>query len=92
MLAGAVAANGGGAVFLPQANGEEAPAYVEPQIDIEGQVEAAMAAVVKPTATEVTDGDVLSALLEQGVVTKDAIVHGLAVHMLGDKAYTHLDD
>lgn len=44
-----------------------------------------MAAVQKPAAGEVTDGDVLSALLEQGVVTKDAIVHGLAVHMLGEQ-------
>jgi hypothetical protein len=71
-----------------QANGEDPPAAEEPQIDVEAQVEAAMAAVQHPTAAEVTDGDVLSALLEQGVVTKEAIVHGLAVHMLGDEAYT----
>jgi hypothetical protein len=71
-----------------QANGEESPAIEEPHIDVEAQVEAAMAAVQRPTAAEVTDGDVLSALLEQGVVTKDAIVHGLAVHMLGAEAYT----
>jgi hypothetical protein len=71
-----------------QANGEEPPASEEPQIDVETQLEAAMAAVQHPTAAEVTDGDVLSALLEQGVVSKEVIVHGLAVHMLGDEAYT----
>lgn len=69
-----------------QADGEEPPPYEEPQTDIESQVEAAVAAVQKATASEVTDGDVLSALMEHGVVTKDAIVHGLAVHMLGDEA------
>lgn len=72
-----------------QANGEEPPPFEEPQLDIEGQVEAAMAAVQKPAPSEVTDGDVLSALMEQGVVTKETIVHGLAVHMLGDKAHTN---
>lgn len=75
-----------------QANGDEPAAYEEPQLDVESQVEGAMAAVQRPVASEVTDGDVLSALLEQGVVTKEAIVHGLALHMLGDKAYLHQQD
>ena len=51
-----------------------------------------MAAVEKPTASEVTDGDVLSALMEHGVVTKEAIVHGLAVHMLGDGTHTNTEE
>ena len=41
-----------------------------------------MAAVKQSTVSEVTDADVLSALLEQEVVSKQAIVHGLALHML----------
>jgi hypothetical protein len=65
-----------------QANGEEPPEATEPQIDIEAEVEAAMAAVKQSTASEVTDADVLSALLEQEVVSKHAIIEGLALHML----------
>lgn len=66
-----------------QANGEEVPeAAEEPQVEIEAEVEAAMAAVKQATASEVTDADVLSALLEQEVVSKSAIVEGLALHML----------
>lgn len=65
-----------------QANGEEPLEASEPQVDIEAEVEAAMAAVKQSTVSEVTDADVLSALLEQEVVSKQAIVHGLALHML----------
>ena len=68
-----------------QANGEEPPETAEPQIDIEAEVEAAMAAVKPATASEVTDADVLSALLEQEVVSKQAIVEGLALHMLSEQ-------
>lgn len=64
-----------------QANGEEPPQPVEPQIDVEAEVEAAMAAVKQPTASDVTDADVLSALLEQELVTRSAIVQALALHM-----------
>ncbi|KAF6259091.1 radial spoke protein 3-domain-containing protein [Scenedesmus sp. NREL 46B-D3] len=84
----AAAAEAEAAATAAEANGEEPPASKQPQVDVEAEVEAAMAAVQRSTAAEVTDGDVLSALLEQGVVTKEAIVHGLAVHMLGSDAYT----
>ena len=66
-----------------QEAGEEPPSAAESAAeDIEAAVAAAVAAVPKPDAAEVTDGDVLSALMEQGVVTKDAIVQGLALHAL----------
>jgi hypothetical protein len=68
-----------------QANGEEPPEQAEPQVDIEAEVEAAMAAVKQSTASEVTDADVLSALLEQEVVSKHAIIEGLALHMLAQE-------
>jgi hypothetical protein len=41
-----------------------------------------MAAVQKPPAAEVTDGDVVSALIDKGVLSKESIVQGLALHML----------
>lgn len=69
-------------LMLLQANGEDPPESVEPQIDVEAEVEAAMAAVKQAAKTDVTDTDVLSALLEQEVVSKPAIVQALAVHML----------
>lgn len=69
-----------------EANGEEPPEHVEPQIDIEAEVEAAMAAVKHKTAADITDADVLSALLEQELVSKQAIVEGLALHMLSQQA------
>lgn len=65
-----------------QANGEEPPEYVEPAIDIEAEVEAAMGAVAQPPTGDVTDADVLSALLEQEAVSKAAIVQGLALHYM----------
>lgn len=68
-----------------QANCEEVPEAAEPQVDIEAEVEAAMAAVKQAPASEVTDADVLSALLEQEVVSKHAIVEGLALHMLAQQ-------
>lgn len=48
----------------------------------------AVEAVVKPEPKPVTDGDVLSAMLDRGVVTKDAVVQSLAVNSLGEDAYT----
>lgn len=66
---------------LLQANGEEPPEPSEPQVDIEQQVEAAMAAVKAPCSSSVTDADVLSALIEQDVVSKAAIVQALAMHL-----------
>jgi hypothetical protein len=52
---------------------------------VEAEVAAAAAAVAKPEPSEVTDADVLSALMEQGVVSKDAIVQGLAAQVLKEE-------
>ncbi len=41
-----------------------------------------MAAVVRPTVTDITDGDVLSALLERGSVSREALVQALALFSL----------
>lgn len=71
------------ALNCAQSNGEEPSPYQEPDLDVEGRVAAAMAAVAAQPAAPVTDADVLSALMEQGVLTKDAIVNALAVSMLG---------
>lgn len=57
--------------------------------DIEAEVAAAMDAITKPEPREVTDGDVLSALIEKGVLTKQALAQALAVAALGDAAYMH---
>lgn len=73
--------------------GEEEPAELpevtldEPMVDVEAEVEKAVEAVVKPEPKEITDGDVLSAMLDKGVITKDGIVQAMAIHSLGDKAY-----
>lgn len=50
---------------------------------------AAKDAVVKPQPREITDGDVLSALIEKGVVTKEALVQAFAVAALGEESYLH---
>lgn len=69
-----------------QAISEEPPEpAAESAVDIEAEVEAAMAAVKQASATEVTDADVLSALLEQEVISRHAIVEGLALHMLKEQ-------
>jgi hypothetical protein len=52
------------------------------------QVTKAIEAVVKPEPKEVTDGDVLSAMMDKGIVTKEGIVQSLAVNSLGDAAFT----
>lgn len=49
---------------------------------------AAAAAVEAQPPREVSDGDVLSALIDKGLVTKDAIVQALAIDSIGDGAYT----
>lgn len=64
-----------------QAAGEEVPEAAAAQIDIEAEVEAAVAAVKPPESIEVTDADVLSALIEQEAVSKAAIVQALAMHL-----------
>jgi hypothetical protein len=71
-----------GVIVLQEAGEEPPEAVTAAAEDIEAAVTAAVAAVPKPPAAEVTDGDVLSALMEQGVVTKDAIVQALALHAL----------
>lgn len=53
--------------------------------DVEAEVAAAMEGVAKPQPREVTDGDVLSALMEKGAVTKEALIRALAVASLGEQ-------
>ena len=48
----------------------------------------AVEAVVKPEPKQVTDGHVMSAMLDKGIVTKDAIVQALAIYELGPEAYS----
>lgn len=52
------------------------------------QVTKAVEAVIKPEPKEVTDGDVLSAMIDKAIVTKEGIVQSLAVHSLGEAAFT----
>mmetsp|Transcript_26974 Transcript_26974/g.58970 ORF Transcript_26974/g.58970 Transcript_26974/m.58970 type:complete len:523 (-) Transcript_26974:552-2120(-) len=59
----------------------------EPALDMEAVVAAAMEAVVKPPVKEITDGDLLSALIDKAVITKDGIVQNLAIAGLGDEAW-----
>ena len=47
---------------------------------------AATAAVARPTASEVTDGDVLSALLERDAVSREQLVQALALCTLKSTA------
>jgi hypothetical protein len=65
-----------------QEAGEEPPPEPEPVVDVEVAVAAATAAVAKPAAGEVTDGDVLSALLERGSLTREQLVQALALDSL----------
>ncbi len=67
---------------ISQANGEEPSAAPEPEVDVEAAVAEAVAAVPKPEPSEVTDGDVLSALMDKGEVVKDDIVQALALDAL----------
>mmetsp|Transcript_19841 Transcript_19841/g.34202 ORF Transcript_19841/g.34202 Transcript_19841/m.34202 type:complete len:529 (+) Transcript_19841:243-1829(+) len=59
----------------------------EPMVDVEAEVAKAVEAVPRPEPKPVTDGDVLSAMLDKGVVAKDAIVQSLAIHMLAEDSY-----
>jgi len=43
--------------------------------------------VVKAEPKEITDGDVMSALIDKELVTKDSIVQALAISQLGEQAY-----
>jgi len=52
-------------------------------------VEAAVAAVEPAEAKEVTDADVLSALIEAAPDLKDAILTSMAVCHIGDAAWIH---
>lgn len=77
------------AVATAEENGEEPPEWEEPDMDVESQVVAVMDALVKSEPPEVTDGDILSAMLEKGTLTKDAVIHALAVDAMGEAAYVH---
>ena len=56
-------------------------------IDVEAAVAAAVEAVVKPEPKEVTIDDILGALLDKAVITKDAIMQAMALDALGEEAY-----
>jgi hypothetical protein len=43
--------------------------------------------VVKAEPKEVTDGDIMSALIDKELVSKDSIVQALAISQLGEHAY-----
>eukprot|EP00798_Chlamydomonas_sp_ICE-L_P019019 gene19019-25611_t len=74
------------------AEGEEPPAVELPDgeqlVDVEALVAAAIEAVALPPPKEVTDGDVLSALIEKGTISKDDIVQKMAVNSMGESAFT----
>lgn len=72
----------------PPAEPPSLPDGVEP-VDVEAEVAKAVEAVPKPPVKEVTDIDILSYMMDKGAITKDAIIQALAVHALGDKAYTN---
>lgn len=92
-LAAAAAAAHAEAVAQAEANGEEAPAAPEAATEAaEAAVQAASDAVSKPAVEEVTDGDILSALIEKGTLSKDAIIQALALAQLGDQAYYNHPD
>ncbi len=55
------------------------PPVDEAAADVEAEVAAAMDAVARPAPRNVTDADVLGALVEKGVVTAEALVRALAV-------------
>mmetsp|Transcript_26597 Transcript_26597/g.66971 ORF Transcript_26597/g.66971 Transcript_26597/m.66971 type:complete len:512 (+) Transcript_26597:216-1751(+) len=69
----------------------EAPVEPEdtPEVDVEAAVEAAVGAVPIVEPKPVTNQDVLCAMLDKGIITKDDITHCLAVANMGDKAYTY---
>ena len=56
-------------------------------VNVEAFVAAAVEAVVRPEPAEVTVGDVLGALLDKAIITKDAIMQAMAVDALGEEAY-----
>ena len=62
---------------------------VQPLVDVEAEVATAVDAVAKAPVKEVSDADILSYMLDKGVITKDAVIQALAVHSLGERAYSH---
>ncbi|MEW5305036.1 MAG: hypothetical protein WDW36_007603 [Sanguina aurantia] len=57
-------------------------------VDVEALVSAAEASVARPKVRSVGDGEVLSFMMDSRLVSKDAIVHAMAVHSMGLLAYT----
>jgi hypothetical protein len=79
------------AAAAAEAAGEEPPAPAEPAEPteallneewVEAQVAAAKEAVAKPPVREISDGDVMSALIEKGDLSKDAIVSAMVAEQL----------
>ncbi|GMH46067.1 hypothetical protein BSKO_14031 [Bryopsis sp. KO-2023] len=59
------------------------------EADEAAAVEAALSDIPPPEPKEVTDQDVLSAMLDKEITTKEKITHALAVEQLGEKSYTN---
>ncbi|MEW5310119.1 MAG: hypothetical protein WDW38_001947 [Sanguina aurantia] len=57
-------------------------------VDVEALISAADASVSRPKVRSVGDGEVLSFMMDTRLVSKDAIVHAMAVHSMGLLAYT----
>lgn len=82
------------AVEAAVAEGAEPPQTPEeaiggPYVVVDDLVAAAVEKVEKIPRKEVTDGDILSAMLDKGLITKDAIVHNLAINSMGMDAFVN---
>ncbi|KAG1672042.1 hypothetical protein FOA52_008918 [Chlamydomonas sp. UWO 241] len=59
-------------------------------VDVDAEVAAAVESVVAPEPKEVTLDDILSALLDKGVLTKDGIMRAMAIDEMGQTAWFRL--
>lgn len=85
----AQAAEAADAVAAADAEEGAEPAEAAPAVDVEAIVAEAVSQVEKPSVQEVTDTDILNALLEADPALKDSIVSMLAVQELGSSSWVH---
>ena len=64
-------------------------AEAAPVVDVEAIVAEAVAQVEKPEVPEITDTDLMNALLEADPALKDSIVTMLALQELGAASWVH---
>lgn len=57
-------------------------------VDVEALINAADASIERPAVKSVVDSEVLSYMMDTKLVTKDAIIHAMAVQSMGLLAYT----